>query len=83
MIEEAPGVTRLLDRLELKGLVRRKRCTEDRRLVHCWITDPGLEVLARLDDGVNQEDADMVRALSPEEQATLIGLLDRIRESLG
>src|SRR5215208_2200660 len=33
MIEQAPGITRLLDRLESKGLVRRSRCPEDRRQV--------------------------------------------------
>jgi DNA-binding MarR family transcriptional regulator len=83
MIEEAPGVTRLLDRLEAKGLVTRKRCTEDRRLVHCWITDAGMELLARLDDGIDQEDVGAMAALSDEEQATLIHLLDRVRASLG
>ena len=31
MIEQAPGITRLLDRLERKGLIRRQRCPEDRR----------------------------------------------------
>ena len=34
MIEHAPGVTRLLDRLEAKGLVRRERCREDRRQIN-------------------------------------------------
>jgi DNA-binding MarR family transcriptional regulator len=83
MIEEAPGVTRLLDRLEAKGLVVRKRCTADRRLVHCWITEAGLELLARLDDGISSEDEGVMAALSPEEQRTLIDLLDRVRETLG
>src|SRR5947208_7556531 len=35
MIDKAPGVTRLLDRLERKGLVSRIRCTADRRQVLC------------------------------------------------
>ena len=42
MIEKTPGITRLLDKLEAKHLVRRRRCPEDRRQVLCWITDAGL-----------------------------------------
>src|SRR6185295_1524706 len=38
MIERSPGVTRLIDRLEAKGWVRRERCPHDRRQVLCWIT---------------------------------------------
>ena len=39
MVEETPGITRLLDRLESKGLVRRQRCPKDRRQHLCWITE--------------------------------------------
>ena len=49
MIEEAPGITRLLDRLEAKGLVTRARCLKDRRQVHCRITPEGLDLLKLLD----------------------------------
>lgn len=83
MIEEAPGVTRLLDRLEAKGLVRRQRCTSDRRLVHCWITDPGLELLTRIDPLLNDADNQVVAHLSDEEQVALIHLLERVREVTG
>ena len=79
MIEQQPGVTRLLDRLEAKGLVRRERSTEDRRIVHCWISDAGLELLASMDDAVDQADEVLVRKLTEEEQRQLISLLDRIR----
>ena len=82
LIEQTPGITRLLDRLEEKGLARRERCREDRRLVHCWITDAGLELLAALDapvDEVDEVDDVSARALSDDELATLIGFLERIR----
>src|SRR5215468_993641 len=46
MIEQTPGITRLLDKLERKKLVRRERCPEDRRQVLCWITKQGLDLLA-------------------------------------
>src|SRR5262245_54763239 len=47
MIERAPGITRLLDRLEAVKLVTRDRCSEDRRRVLCGITPAGLAILAK------------------------------------
>src|ERR1700741_49225 len=41
MIEQTPGVTRLVDRLERKGLVARAPCAKDRRRVFCRITTKG------------------------------------------
>jgi DNA-binding MarR family transcriptional regulator len=79
MIEQSPGITRLLDRLEAKGLVHRQRCTEDRRLVHCTITAAGLELLAGLDDAVDRCDEALVAALSADETEQLIALLERLR----
>lgn len=44
-----PGATtRLLDRLEAKGLLRRERCTEDRRVVRLALTDEGRSVADRV-----------------------------------
>ena len=80
MIEQTPGITRLLDRLENKHLVRRERCPSDRRQVLCWITDPGLKLLVDLDEVVNQADAAPMRTLAAEEVAQLIELLDSIRD---
>jgi len=80
MIERTPGITRLLDRLEAKLLVRRERCPSDRRQVLCWITSPGLELLSRLDVTVNQADSNALRMLGGEEVDRLIELLDTIRE---
>ncbi len=81
LIEQTPGITRLLDRLEEKGLVRRARCTEDRRQVHCFITQQGLDVLAAVDGTVDGEDDVVGLALSDDELVTLIGFLDRIRHA--
>src|SRR5512138_1242148 len=52
MIERAPGITRLLDRLEAVGLVSRQRCRDDRRRVLCTITRKGLDALERADEPV-------------------------------
>ena len=79
MIEQAPGVTRLLDRLEVKGLVRRQRCAQDRRQVLCWLTPTGLELVERLDEPVDSADAEAVAMLTPEEQERLLRMLDAIR----
>src|SRR5678809_372016 len=56
MIEQTPGVTRLIDRLERKGLVTRTPCPKDRRRVFCKITPKGLDLLKELDDPVNRWD---------------------------
>jgi DNA-binding MarR family transcriptional regulator len=52
MITRDPDVTRLLDRLEKRGLISRSRETRDRRTVVARITPDGLKVLARLDEPV-------------------------------
>ena len=79
MIEQAPGVTRLLDRLEAKGWVRRQRCPEDRRQVLCWLTPAGLDLVTQLDEPVESADAEAVAELSPEDQDHLLKLLDAVR----
>lgn len=43
----ASGVTRLVDKLERRGLVRRERCTADARVVYAVLTDEGLALLRR------------------------------------
>ena len=52
MITRDPDVTRLLDRMEKRGLISRCRQTKDRRTVMVRITTEGLKVLARLDSPV-------------------------------
>lgn len=79
MIEETPGVTRLVDRLERKGLVERKPCPKDRRRVFCCITEKGLGQLKQLDEPVDRWDAQNVAVLQPSDIDSLISLLDRVR----
>jgi MarR family transcriptional regulator, organic hydroperoxide resistance regulator len=79
MIEQAPGITRLLDRLEAKGLVRRSRCAQDRRQVLCWLTEPGRRLLAGLDGPMDALDDGALGMLTAAEVETLIRLLDAIR----
>jgi len=79
MIERTPGVTRLIDRLEKKGLVRRERSVEDRRQVFCHLTEAGAELLAALDGPVDELDDLLMRGLDDGEVQTLIAMLDRLR----
>ncbi len=79
MIERAPGITRMIDRLEAKGLVARERCGEDRRCVYCRITGKGLELLKKLDRPVDEVTQAAFAALNPQELAQLVKLLERVR----
>lgn len=83
MVERTPGVTRLIDRMEKKGWVDRKRCTQDRRRVWCMITPAGLDLLGRLDGPINQVDDVLTGALSDKELVDFISYLDRLRAHIG
>lgn len=82
MIERTPGVTRLIDRMERKGWVTRKRCTEDRRRVWCTISSRGLALLEELDAPINDVDGALQDALDDTELEALVDYLDRIRARL-
>ena len=52
MLDPAPDVTRLIDMLSEKGLVRRERCEHDRRRTLHWITDAGAALLDDMHDEI-------------------------------
>ena len=79
MIEQTPGITRLLDRLEAKGLVRRQRCPHDRRQVLCFITKPSLALLRALDSVVTSLDQSALGGLKRADTVSLVRLLDAVR----
>jgi MarR family transcriptional regulator, organic hydroperoxide resistance regulator len=81
MIHEAPGITRLLDKLEKAGLARRERTSSDRRQVFCFITERGLAVLDELEEEMRQADDIAVGNLTEAEQRELIELLERVRSA--
>jgi DNA-binding MarR family transcriptional regulator len=54
MITRDPDITRLLDRLEKRGLIVRWRDVKDRRMVLARITPEGLKMLDRLDEPVQE-----------------------------
>ena len=77
-----PGITGLVDRMEDKGLVQRKRCTEDRRKVFVSITAKGLALLAKLDEPIEHMHAKLLSHLSDGEKRELIRLLEKVRARL-
>lgn len=81
MIEQMPGITRLIDRLEAKGLVRRERCASDRRQVLCWITAEGLELLAGLDQPIAEAQNALLRGVASGDLELVIAVMDGIRQT--
>lgn len=83
LIEEAPGITRLIDKLEEAAYVRRERTGGDRRVVHCVITEKGLRLLDAMDTLIKETASLIGRGLpDPRDQIQLIGLLQRVRDGV-
>ncbi len=82
MVEQTPGITRLLDKLEAKRLVRRERYPKDRRQVLCWITERGLRLLAQLDKPAVSAGSNAMEPLSAGSLRSLISNLEKIRDRL-
>lgn len=79
LIEHTPGITRLIDRLESKGLVRRERPERDRRQVYCFITAGGLSLLESLDPEMDRRAAEPFAGVPKVELKSLILTLEKIR----
>ena len=81
MLSRSPNITRLLDKLIAKKLVRRSRPKDDRRVVIVSVTPQGLELLAHL-DGVVDNVFNNFPSTTKAEIETLVDVLDRIREHM-
>ena len=79
MVSREPDMTRLLDRMEARGLVSRARGTVDRRVVTVRLTDAGRRMVDALDAPVRELHARQLGHLSPEELQALSTLLERAR----
>jgi DNA-binding MarR family transcriptional regulator len=75
------SMTRMLDRLEEKSVLRRERCTEDRRVVYLRISDTGNELLPQLRAAAMNVLDRHLAGFSPTEVATLKQFLVRIIEN--
>ena len=79
MISRDPDITRLLDRLEKRGLVARRRDTRDRRAVMTRITPEGLRLLGRLDEPVQAAHRQQLGHLGRQRLQVLSELLSLAR----
>jgi DNA-binding MarR family transcriptional regulator len=81
MLTRMPDMTRLLDRMEEAGLVKRSREQDDRRMVLTQITARGRELLNQLDRPMNDLHRKQLSKLGDDQLRSLVGLLTLVRES--
>jgi len=79
MITHDPDITRLLDRMEKRGLITRERQKDDRRVVKTRITPRGLELLKPLDQPIRDLHKRQFQHMAGAPLKTLYELLEEIR----
>ncbi|MCG6156443.1 MarR family winged helix-turn-helix transcriptional regulator [Rubinisphaera margarita] len=82
MIQVVPAITGLIDRLEKHGLVERKRCDKDRRVIYIALTEKAESLLKEMDDPVMDMHRDVLGHLSKSELTEITRLLDKARAGL-
>lgn len=82
MVAAVPGITGLIDRLEGMKLVARDRSVEDRRVVYVEITKKGIDLLAKIDQPVNDLHKKLLGHMTKAELTELNRLLAKARASL-
>jgi DNA-binding MarR family transcriptional regulator len=80
LVSRAPDITRLVDRLEQRGLVERQRMSGNRRVVQLGITGEGLALLKALEQPVRECHLEQLGHLSAAQLQSLIGLLRTARQ---
>lgn len=80
LVSHAPDITRLVDRLEERGLVSRQRLADNRRVVHVRITEAGLALLKELDEPVRQCHQRQLGHLRGQDIQALVNLLRSARQ---
>lgn len=83
MVTKDSDITRLLERLDARGLITRARDGHDRRFITVRITEEGLRLLASLDEPVAECHKRQIGHLGRERLAALGKLLDVTREPAG
>ncbi len=79
MISHDPDMTRLLDRMEKRGLITRERQTDDRRVVKTRITPQALSLLRTLDQPIHELHKRQFRHMSAARLKMLFDLLEEVR----
>jgi MarR family transcriptional regulator, 2-MHQ and catechol-resistance regulon repressor len=78
MLDKMSDTSRIVDRLIVKGLVKKGTCEKDKRLVDVTITDKGQKLLKKLDAHSEHMEGIMAN-LSEKDAEMLSSLLDRLR----
>ncbi|WP_417379211.1 MarR family winged helix-turn-helix transcriptional regulator [Gimesia sp.] len=81
MIQVVPAITGLIDRLEKLGLVTRKRCSADRRVVYVALTEKADTVLKEIDEPLSELHQQLIGHLTKTELKELSRLLVKARKS--
>jgi len=71
-------VTTILDRLEKRGLVYRERSSEDKRKVHAYLTDKGMDFIRDAPTPLQEHFVRQFRDLREWEQSMIISSLQRV-----
>ena len=79
MISHDPDMTRLLDRMEKRGLITRERQTDDRRVVKTRITPQALSLLKTLDQPIHELHKRQFRHMPATRLKILNHLLEEVR----
>ena len=79
LLDRTPDVTRLLVRLEQRGLIHRQRAEHDRRVVEVTITKEGLALLDTLEEPIRATMERVSSHLSDDQHRTLSDLLETLR----
>lgn len=78
LVEEAPGITRLMNTLTAKSYIRRRASSDDRRQQLCSLTDAGRRLINLVLPSVKTTQAQIIAGLTPEEIAQMIAILRRV-----
>ena len=79
LVSRAPDITRVLDKLERRGLIDRDRPADNRRVVRIGITDAGIALLDRLQEPIRRCHARQLGHLSRQDLEHLVNLLRAAR----
>ena len=79
MITHDPDITRLLNRLQKRGLAERARCKEDRRVIYGKITGAGLKLLKEIDAPLEKFGHELLAHVRHTDLRKLIELLEAVR----
>ncbi len=82
MVQVVPAITGLIDRLEKQELVKRERCTEDRRVVYVALTSKAVKLLKQIDKPDLELHKQLIGHLTRKELKELSRLLAKARESV-